>query len=127
LGNLGSVFREEGDVAGATAIFTGLIRQARRSGEINLAAYAATGLACCATCEGDLHRAATLHGAASALIELLRSEWDSPESEYRERDITFLRARLGEDFERLYDSGRSMPRAETLDFALGSRVPLQDT
>jgi hypothetical protein len=56
-----------------------LTRRARRSGEINLAAYAVPGLACCATCAGDLHQAAALHGAAGALNELLGGEWADPE------------------------------------------------
>jgi hypothetical protein len=39
----------------------------------------------------------------------------------RDRDVASLRARLGHRFDQLSQQGRTMTRAQTLDFALGRR------
>jgi hypothetical protein len=115
--NLGLVLLDNDAKASAEKLRE-VLRGAKRSGELTLAAYATLGLACCATREGDFARAAVLHGGADNLLALLGSGWQRLEQQYRDRDLADLRSRLPVDFDRLYQSGKSMPRAEIIDDAL---------
>ena len=119
LNNLGMVLFKEGDTAGAASLFTDALRTSRLSGDVSAPAYALLGLAWVATLAGDVERATLLHGGADARLEAIEGAWESPEKEYRELDIAILRMRLGADFERLHDKGRTAPHEEIAELALG--------
>jgi len=119
LNNLGMVLFKEGDNAGATSLFTDALRTSRLSGDVSAPAYALLGLAWVATLAGDDERATILHGGADARLAAHGGAWESPEKEYRDHDLGTLRARLGADFDPLYDNGRAMPDDAMVDLALG--------
>ena len=80
--------------------------------------YGVLGLACCATQLGEPERGALLHGGADGLLSASRDQWESLEGKIREQDLAVLRERLGDDFERLYAEGLTMPHNEVIKLAL---------
>ena len=119
LGNLGWVLLDEGKVDQAESNFALITRWARRTGDIDMSSFATLGLACCATARGDFDRAVTLHGGADAVREAFSGgTYDRLEQVRRDHDVDSLRARLGNRFDQLYHEGRTMTRAQALDFAL---------
>ncbi len=118
--NLGWVLRLEHDLAGARSMFEQGLRLSRRTGERPGLPYASLGLACVAADDGDLIRAAELHGAAQMLIEPIAEPWQDPEARYRQESLDDLRARLGEDeFERACARGAALSLDGAFDLAIG--------
>jgi len=80
--------------------------------------------ACCAAWEGDLNRAARLHGAGdndiAASIENRSINWPDLEQQLREREQGKLREQLGETaYQDAYRAGAQMSSEQALDLALG--------
>jgi hypothetical protein len=96
----------------------GLLRPGRRIGDINMASSATLGLAVCATNVSDFRRAASLHGGADALMADVGGEWTTMEKQYRELDLATMRANLGVDFDRLYETARSLPIPQIYELGL---------
>jgi len=120
--NLGWVLRNEGDPDGARSMFERGMRISRRDGERHGVAYASLGLACLAADRADWERAALLHGAAQALLEVTGEPWQDPELRYREQSAGAVRAAMGEDrFERRYAQGTAMSVPDVLDLVLGKK------
>ncbi len=119
LGNLGWVYLEKDDPTTAASYFTGQLRRARRSGDLDLTTFATIGLACCATQQGDLEWAATVLGGADMLnASLGNAQWAATERHFRDRSTKTLRDALGAEFERLYEKGRSMPAADLVAYEM---------
>jgi hypothetical protein len=115
---LAFIMLEEGDVVGATSGFAHVIRATSLTGYVGIAAPGILGLALCATSDERVERAAILHGCSMSLLEAWGGVWDSPEKEYRQRDLVTLRNRLGNEFERLYGEGMAMPVDQAVKIAL---------
>ena len=86
------------------------------------------GAACCTAWQGDLVRAARLHGAAdkdmSAAIAVGSVSWSGAEQELGEREQASLRRLMGDEaYEAAYCSGAGLSRAQAVDLALGREVP----
>ncbi len=118
--NLGWVFRQERDLAGARSMFERGLRMSRRTGERSGVPYAMLGLACVAADDGEFHRAAELHGAAQALVEPLGEPWQDPEARYRQESLDVVRASLGQEkFGRAYARGAALGFDDAFDLAIG--------
>jgi tetratricopeptide (TPR) repeat protein len=79
--------------------------------------------ACCAAWEGDLSRAARLHGAGdkdiTASLENHSISWSGQEQQLREREQGRLRQILGETaYSQAYRSGAQLSEEQALDLAL---------
>lgn len=117
--NLGRVLRETGDRVGAEVHLEESLRISRRQGDVPHMGYGCIGLACLAADRRDYVRAAELHGIAEAFHERERSEWEEPDSSYRQASIDASRAALGDDeFERLYAHGKALDFDAAVDLAL---------
>ena len=93
------------------------MNHARRVDDGRVIAYAAFGLAFCATATGDSD-AAKLHGAADALLELYGERLELAETALREEDHANLRRILGDvGFTSAYDSGKRLPPRDAVEFA----------
>jgi predicted ATPase/class 3 adenylate cyclase len=85
------------------------------------------GAACCAAWQGDLDRAARLHGASDVAIERAIGErtisWSAAEQELRVREQSKLREQLvPQHFEAAYRAGAALSRSEALDLALSQHA-----
>ena len=86
------------------------------------------GAACCTAWQGDLVRAARLHGAAdkdmSAAIAVGSVSWSGAEQQLGEREQASLRQLMGDEaYDAAYCSGAGLSRAQAVDLALGREVP----
>jgi hypothetical protein len=82
--------------------------------------FAVSGLASIATERGEYERAATLVGAAEAMMEAQHMAWPPDERPHYERLLGALpEAMSSEAFERARMAGRSMASSEAVNFALG--------
>jgi predicted ATPase len=122
--NLGWVRLREGDAGRATSHFTDVMATCRRNGLVWLLPYAALGLACCATHDGELERAAILHGGADALLPAVVSRWEPPEEQYRHEDLARLDERMGAAFGAANATGRAMTLEQVAAFALRRSSPV---
>jgi predicted ATPase/DNA-binding SARP family transcriptional activator len=92
----------------ARAMFDQSLAIAQRNGDQLMVAYAHLGLALVASRAGDAQAAATLHGAADAIIDKLGTRFDSLESQLRDTDLSRLRAELGDTiFQTAYNAGHA--------------------
>ena len=82
-------------------------------------AYQMLAAAMCSAALGDHVRAATLHGAADALLSGIGELWEPLEATLGERDRLQLGEELGETgFESSYRAGRGLSRADAMAAAL---------
>lgn len=125
LGNLGWVLLDTTELVAATSTFNDLLRGARREGSLINVAFAVLGLACCACQDGNLDRAAILHGGAETLVAAVGGLDGQPTDKmYRDRSVAALRLDLGAGFDPLYDRGRVMTRAQIVHYALNhDKIP----
>jgi predicted ATPase/class 3 adenylate cyclase len=82
------------------------------------------GAACAAAWQGDLTRAARLHGAAEkemgVALEVGSISWSGPEEELREREQGGLRRLMGDEaYDAGFRSGAGLSRSQAVDLALG--------
>ena len=122
--NLGLVLRAEDDIAGARSAFEEAIRLSRRNGGKVPMACALHGLACLAADVGDWHRAATLHGAAQALLDQTGRQWDTIETRQRTESLDQIEAAIGdEQLRQAYDAGAALSIGHAIEIALGKSSP----
>ncbi len=117
-GSLGWMLLQEGDPQRSVSYQSDVLRSARLDGITWVLPYSVLSLACCATQLGAPERAALLHGGADALLSAVSDQWEIFEGKIRERDIAVLRERLGDEFDRLYAEGLTLPHDEVIRQAL---------
>lgn len=115
-GNLGWAQLELGQLAAAEANFRDVLRWARRDGYPSLVEASVLQLACSATAQGDVERAALLHGGADALS--VGAPLQPTERKHWDRSVARLRQDLGARFDQLYETGRALRRGEIVQMAL---------
>ena len=98
-------------------------RSNARTGGKFMTPFAISGLASIATERGEFERAATLVGAAEAIMEAQQMAWPPDERPHYEQLLADLPEAMGADaFERARSRGRAMPASEAVEFALGSQA-----
>jgi non-specific serine/threonine protein kinase len=123
-GNLGLALRLGHDPDGARNAFEECLRLGRRTGSKGAMALCLHGLACLAADMGDWHRAATLHGAAQALLDQTGIQWDSFECGQRAQSLDQTAAAIGdEQLRQAYDAGTALSISHAVDLALSTSSP----
>jgi non-specific serine/threonine protein kinase len=118
--NLSMVERQLGDLGAAERLAREALLVGRRIGDDFTKPFAVAGLAAIATERGDSERAATLLGAAEAMMESQKMEWPPDERPHYEHMLAALPKAMGAArFARARSAGRSMSSAEAVDMALG--------
>jgi non-specific serine/threonine protein kinase len=121
--NLSMVERQLGNLDESEALVREALEIAVRRGDEFTKPFALSGFAAIATERGDDRRAATLVGAAEALMEAQNMAWPPDERPHYERMLALLPERMGPaTFERERAAGRSMSTADAVDLALGAPV-----
>jgi non-specific serine/threonine protein kinase len=110
--------------ADAAPIVRRLLRTARRTAVAAGAAEVLLTAACCTAWQGELARAATLHGCAdvaiSAGLENRTMRWSDAEQALREREQARVRGQLGETgWLAAYQTGQRLAPATAIELALG--------
>ena len=119
-GNLSMVERQLGNLEAAEALVREALDIGERIGDRFITPFAFSGLASIATERGEFERAATLVGAAEALMEAQHMAWPPDERPHYERLLADLPTSMGADaFERTRAAGHSMPTDAAIDLALG--------
>jgi predicted ATPase/class 3 adenylate cyclase len=129
--DLGILLLIQGKPEEATPVVRRCLLVARRIGLRIDASEVLFGAACCSAYEGDLDRAAQLHGAAdtdiATAIELGSIAWSKAEQDLRKREQARLRELIGAGpYESAYRAGTRLSPAQAVDLAL-SRTPSQQT
>jgi hypothetical protein len=120
--NLSMVERQLGNLEAAEALAREALEIEERSGDQFTTPFAFSGLAAIAAERGQLERAATLVGAAEAIMEAQGMAWPPDERPHYERLLAVLPERMGlAAFEEARASGRSMPISDAVALALGAR------
>lgn len=120
--NLSMVERQLGNLDAAEALAREALEIGVRSGDQFTKPFAISGLAAIATDRGEFDRAATLVGAAEAIMEAQGMAWPPDERPHYERMLAVLPEALGSvEFERARARGNSMTSGEAVEFALGAR------
>ena len=121
--NLSMVERQLGDLDAAEALVREALEIGERIGDEFIKPFAMSGLASIAAERGGFERAATLVGAAEAIMEAQHMAWPPDERPHYERLLETLPAAMGSaEFEEARSRGRSMAAGEVLDFALERRL-----
>jgi predicted ATPase/class 3 adenylate cyclase/DNA-binding SARP family transcriptional activator len=115
--NLAAVLLRQGEPAAAALLARDALRLAERSGSPLRIAYVFLIQAEVASASGDLTRAAFLHGAADRLFHEARTSPEIVDVAMRDEGQAYLRASIGDEFEREYQAGRTTPREAALAFA----------
>ena len=117
--NLSMVERQLGNLDVAAELDREALVVGGRIGDEFTKPFAIAGLAAVATDRGKPVRAATLLGAAEAMMESQHMEWPPDERPHYERMLTDLPEAMGvEAFERARSAGQSMTPAEAVEMAL---------
>ena len=120
-GNLSMVERQLGDLDAADGLAREALEISVRTGDEFMRPFAISGLAAIATERGQLERAATLVGAAEAIMEAQHMAWPPDERPHYEHLLAVLPTSMGSaEFERARGTGRSMSSGEAASFALQS-------
>ena len=120
--NLSMVERQLGDLDAAEALAREALEIERRTGDKFTTPFAISGLAAIAAARGEFERAATLVGAAEAIMEVQQMAWPPDERPHYERLIADLPEAMGSDaFEQARGRGRSMAHGDAVEFALTTR------
>jgi len=121
--NLAMVERQLGDLDAADALEREALEIDARTGGKFVTPFAMSGLASIATERGDFERAATLVGAAEAIMEAQQMAWPPDERPHYEQLLADLPEAMGTDaFELARTRGREMRASEAIEFALGSQA-----
>jgi tetratricopeptide (TPR) repeat protein len=121
--NLSMVERQLGNLARADALAREALGIFSQREDEWAYPYGLNSLAAVAVDRGESERAATLIGAAEAMIEAQGAAWPPDERVHYERTVATLTQMDAEAFERARAAGRSMGSREAIDFALGSSSP----
>jgi non-specific serine/threonine protein kinase len=124
LHNLGHVAHRGGDPAAAAARFRETLPIAQALGDQHVIALCLAGLGAVAAAQGHGERAATLLGAASALVECLGATFDPADQEEYLRGLARTRELLpDETYAAALESGRRLPAEEAITYALRAYTP----
>jgi tetratricopeptide (TPR) repeat protein len=119
--NLSMVERQLGNLDTAEALAREALGICDRIGDQFTRPFAMSGLAAIATERGEFERAATLVGAAEAIMEAQHTAWPPDERPHYERMLAVLPEAMGStEFDRARAAGHSMASSETVKFALGA-------
>jgi tetratricopeptide (TPR) repeat protein len=122
LGNLSMVERQLGNLDEAEAMASEALDIDHRRGDQWAMPYKVSGLAAVSTDRGDWDRAATLLGAAEAMMDREGADWPPDERPHYERMLARIPRAMGEpEFERVRGVGRSMSSDEAVAYALSTR------
>lgn len=120
--NLSMVERQLGNLDAAEALAREALEIGERIGDQFTKPFAISGLAAIATERREFERAATLLGAAEAIMEAQHMAWPPDERPHYERMLADLPASMGSaEFERGRAVGRSMDARSVLGLALATR------
>jgi tetratricopeptide (TPR) repeat protein len=116
--NLSMVERQLGHLDEAEALGREALEIARQRGDEWMIPYVFNGLAAIALEREDFERAATLIGAAEAIMDAQHASWPPDERPHYERTLSRLAQEMGlEQFERRRAAGGALPIGEALDLA----------
>jgi tetratricopeptide (TPR) repeat protein len=119
--NLSMVERQLGNLEAAESLARESLSISQAIGDRFTVPFAFSGLASIAAERGAYERAATLLGAAEAVMEAQHMAWPPDERPHYERLLATLPESMGQAaFERARAGGRSMADAHAISFALGS-------
>jgi tetratricopeptide (TPR) repeat protein len=119
--NLSMVERQLGNLDTAGALAREALEIGERNGDQFTKPFAISGLAAIATDRREFERAATLVGAAEAIMEAQHMAWPPDERPHYERMLAVLPEAMGSaDFDRARAAGHSMASSEAVDLALGA-------
>jgi predicted N-acetyltransferase YhbS len=117
--NLSMVERQLGNLDAAEALAREALAICERVGDQFTRPFAISGLAAIATDRHEFSRAATLVGAAEAIMEAQHMAWPPDERPHYERMLAVLPESLGSaEFDRTRAVGRAMPPSQAVRFAL---------
>jgi tetratricopeptide (TPR) repeat protein len=120
-GNLSMVERQLGNLDRADALAREALEIARQREDEWLFPYALNGLAAVAAEQGRDEQAATLIGAAEAMMESQGAAWPPDERPHYEHTVALLTDSMGSsEFERVRAAGRSLGSREAVDYALAA-------
>lgn len=120
-GNLSMVERQLGNLERAESLAREALRIYHRRGDEWAMPYGLSGLAAIAAERGEFDRAATLVGAAEAMMKTQGAAWPPDERPHYERTVATLTDAMGSaEFDRVRVAGHSMSSPEAVDFALGA-------
>ena len=118
-GNLSMVERQLGNLGAAEALAREALEIAQRNGDEFMKPFAISGLAAIATERREFERAATLVGAAEALMEMHQMAWPPDERPHYERMLAVLPEAMGPTaYDKARAAGHSMASSDAVDFAL---------
>jgi tetratricopeptide (TPR) repeat protein len=121
--NLSMVERQLGNLEAAEALAREALAIGERIGDEFTKPFVISGLAAIATDRLEFERAATLVGAAEAIMEAQHMAWPPDERPHYERMLSALPEAMGSaEFERARRTGSAMGSSDAVDFALGARA-----
>ena len=121
--NLSMVERQLGNLDAAEALAREALEIGQRIGDEFTRPFAISGLAAIATERREFERAATLVGAAEAIMEAQQMAWPPDERPHYDRLLATLPEAMGSDgWDRARGRGRSMAASEAVAFALAPRT-----
>jgi predicted ATPase/class 3 adenylate cyclase len=121
--NLGLAEYLSGSLAAAEDLFTESLSLAARLRIRASIGYALMGLAMAGSGQGEMIRAARLHGAAAEALAVLEETIEPLEGDLRDRDCQRLRSAMGaEAFEAEYAAGQALTADEALALAAGGQA-----
>jgi hypothetical protein len=113
------VERQLGELAHADRLAREALRIAARRGDQWMIPYVLNGLAAVAVEVGAFERAATLLGAAAAMVERQGNAWPPDEAPHFHRSRAAAADALAPGrFDHAWSAGRHLPPAEAVSFAL---------
>jgi hypothetical protein len=119
--NLSMVERQLGDLATAESLARETLEIEERSGDRFTTPFAFSGLAAIAAERGQLTRAATLVGAAEAIMDAQGMAWPPDERPHYERLLAVLPEAMGvADFERTRGAGHELATHDAVALALAA-------
>ena len=119
--NLSMVERQLGNLDAAEALAREALEIGERIGDQFTKPFAISGLAAVATERRKFERAATLVGAAEAIMEAQHMAWPPDERPHYERMLSVLPAAMGSaEFDRARAVGQAMSSSAAVEFALAT-------
>jgi hypothetical protein len=116
------VERQLGNLERAQHLATEALRIANRRGDQWLIPYLLNGLAAIAVETGAFERAATLLGAAEAMVERQGNAWPPDEAPHFEHSRAAVTAAMDRQrLQQAWSGGRNMPPADAVRYALAPR------
>lgn len=127
LNNLGSTLITQGDWARAVPVFREGLKIAHDLGDREVTVSCIGGLGEAAYAQQQLERAVLLDAASEAMREAIGQGLHPDDQERQDRYRITLRTEVGEAFERLWNEGKAMTPARTIEYALAVQEPAPST